>query len=79
MNPVATHCPECRRSLNLIHRLRKSNFCSPEHRDAWLMKLDAAILDRLGSRPTPRRASQITWTEREPTRILALTPYGQQA
>ena len=45
--PRATACPHCRKQLSLFHVIWGMNFCSPEHRGAYLSDLDARILARL--------------------------------
>ena len=50
--PRTNVCPHCRKQLPWLERVKGINFCSSEHREAYLAVLDAAILARLG-KPRP--------------------------
>ena len=51
--PKTRCCPHCRKQLPWLRHMKGVNFCSPEHREAYLSLLDKAILARLATKHVP--------------------------
>lgn len=73
--PKTTVCPHCRKQLPWLDRVKGLNFCSPEHREAYLAVLDAAILARLARKRVPldpRKPGRSLKAPRQPITALVL-------
>ena len=71
--PKASNCPHCRGDLPMLERLRGSNFCCREHREAWLEEMDARIARRLGHKRPIRIVTPLA-PPPDPAPVTSLVP-----